>query len=275
MNKKTFFSLIFVVFCLTIGISQSALSVRYLTAANDQYIVRNNSKAFIYINYVLEQFGDDIIPENVIVLAEAIYYDYLAELTSSKDMSSFREFQTRLIEFPYLATERLTAFLTSVTPIFVDLAINEGLIAKNEMTEKAAYAMAQSIVESNNELFRRTQSLSEEQLVYSKELQTTKTELQLQQEEFLEAMISHKDDYSEKSPEETDILIVILLCAIGVLAIAIIAVVIVTVKLSRKQQKLFTETLEVVSELKRNPLEPVGIFFIRKSSYTYYRIFYT
>ena len=164
MNKKTFFSLIFVVFCLTIGISQSALSVRYLTAANDQYIVRNNSKAFIYINYVLEQFGDDIIPENVIVLAEAIYYDYLAELTSSKDMSSFREFQTRLIEFPYLATERLTAFLTSVTPIFVDLAINEGLIAKNEMTEKAAYAMAQSIVESNNELFRRTQSLSEEQL---------------------------------------------------------------------------------------------------------------
>ena len=50
-------------------------------------------------------------------------------------------------------------------------------------------------------------------------------------------------------------LIVILLCISGVLILIVVIIVSVTIRMGKKQQELFTETLRVVSEMQRIPLE--------------------
>ena len=53
---------------------------RFMSAANDEYSVQNYSKAYEYINRVLDLYRDGDLPENASVLAETIYYSYAEEL---------------------------------------------------------------------------------------------------------------------------------------------------------------------------------------------------
>lgn len=258
MNKKVFILVVMVLSVLLPTFSQSALASRYLMAANDQYIVRNNAKAFTYINYVLEQYQNDTLPDNVSLLAEAIYYDYLNEAKNDKNLEAFRDVQNRLIEFPYLATTRMNRLLSSASTMFIALAETEEMNAKNSTTEKAAAATAQAIISANDELYKKFESLTEVQQNFSKQLQDSQQEMQNRQEEMLGSMISEIQNGNEKTVQQTGTIVFILLFAVGLLAVIILIVIIVTMKISRRQQEMFTETLRVVSELQRIPLESAG-----------------
>jgi len=84
-----------------------ALVTRYLTAANDQYSAGNFAKAFSYINVVLGSYKEEMLPQNVEVLSETIYYGYLEQLKSTRDTKTFNTIKEKLIEFPYLSSDRI------------------------------------------------------------------------------------------------------------------------------------------------------------------------
>ena len=52
MNKKYFTLIFFILFCLFSAFGQSSLVNKYLEAANTEYSIRENEKAYNYINIV-------------------------------------------------------------------------------------------------------------------------------------------------------------------------------------------------------------------------------
>ena len=100
-------ALLLLVSCPLLFAVDDELVTRYLTAANNQYSAGNVAKAFAYINNVLSSYADELVPQNVEVLSETIYYGYLEELKKSRDWKAFAEVKGKLIEFPYVSSERI------------------------------------------------------------------------------------------------------------------------------------------------------------------------
>ena len=131
MTKRFSFVLLNLLLILILAVTNAgaepgnSLTARYLNGASNEYAARNNEKAFTYINYVLEQYSDEDIPDNVTLLAEAIYFDFLGDIKNAENMDLFREFQGRLSDFPYLASDRLKRQVRSVTDMFVARAEKE------------------------------------------------------------------------------------------------------------------------------------------------------
>lgn len=268
MNKK-FFITACILFCLSSLIfGQSALVNKYLTAANTEYTVRNNEKAYTYINIVLEQYEEDTVPDNALLLAEAIYFDYLSDVKKTENVEAFQDIQRNLINYEYLASNRLKKQLDSVTNFFLEKSKAEEAALAQKNAEKAAIAAAKASAEvtasaaaeatakatteaisaANDEIIKRFENFSQEQLKQNQELQTS-------QREMLGNMLSEIQDSNQESSKKTTSLIVILLCIAGFLVLIVSVVVVVTIKMGKRQQELFTETLRVVSEMQRIPLE--------------------
>ncbi len=80
------------------------------------------------------------------------------------------------------------------------------------------------------------------------------TLLQEQQKEAMENVLVGIENTAEASKASTKQIMIVLAVLVGLIFIGIIAA-IISISMSRKQQKLFAETLRVVSELQRIPLE--------------------
>ena len=264
MNKKFFITVCILVCFASFIFGQSALVNKYLTAANTEYSVRNNEKAYNYINIVLEQYEEDTVPDNALLLAEAIYFDYLSDVKKSENVEAFQDIQQNLINYEYLASDRLNKQLKSVTNFFLEKAKTEEAALAQKNAEKAAIAAAKASAEvtasaaaeatakatteaisaANEEIIKRFENISQEQLKQNQELQNNQIEI-----------LSEIQDSNLESSKKTTSLIVILLCIVGFLVLIVSVVVVVTIKMGKKQQELFTETLRVVSEMQRIPLE--------------------
>lgn len=263
MNKK-FFITACILFCLSSLIfGQSTLVNKYLTAANTEYSVRNNEKAYTYINIVLDQYEEDTVPDNALLLAEAIYFDYLSDVKKTENVEAFQDIQRNLINYEYLASDRLNKQLNSVTNFFLEKSKAEEAALAQKNAEKAAVAAAKASAEvtasaaaeatakatteaisaANEEIIKRF-DIYQEELKQNQELQNNK----------MESLLEIQDSNLESSKKTTS-LIVILLCIAGFLVLIVSVVVVVTIKMGKRQQELFTETLRVVSEMQRIPLE--------------------
>ncbi len=84
------------------------LVLRYLTAANNSYSEGRLDKAFSYINIVLSSFSDKDVPQNVLAISETIYFSYLESFKQTRDWPAFAKLKEKLVEFPYVASERIT-----------------------------------------------------------------------------------------------------------------------------------------------------------------------
>lgn len=268
MNKKFYNIVGFLLIFVSTVFGQSSLVNKYLTAANTEYSVRNNEKAYSYINIVLEQYSSEDVPDNVLLLAEAIYYDYLADVKKTGNIEAFQDVQQSLISFDYLASDRLNKQYNSVANFFLEKTKAEEAALAQENAEKAAVAAAKASAEvtanataeatakatteaisaANEEIIKRFENISQEQLRQNQELQ-------MSQKEMLGNMLSEIQDNNLESSKKTSNLIVILLCIAGFLVLIVIIIVVVTIRMGKKQQELFTETLRVVSEMQRIPLE--------------------
>lgn len=263
MNKK-FFITACILFCLSSLIfGQSTLVNKYLTAANTEYSVRNNEKAYTYINIVLDQYEEDTVPDNALLLAEAIYFDYLSDVKKTENVEAFQDIQRNLINYEYLANARLKNQLDSVTNFFLEKSKAEEAALAQKNAEKAAVAAAkasaevtasaaaeatakattEAILAANEKIIKRF-DIYQEELKQNQELQNNR----------MENLLEIQDSNLESSKKTTS-LIVILLCIVGFLVLIVSVVVVVTIKMGKRQQELFTETLRVVSEMQRIPLE--------------------
>ena len=268
MNKKFFIGFILIIISFWGIFAQSSLVNKYLTAATTEYSVRNNEKAYSYINIVLEQYTEEDIPDNVLLLAEAIYYDYLTDIKKSENTEAFRDIQQSLISFPYISGDRLNKQLNNVTNFLLEKAKAEEAAIAQANAEKAAVLAAQASAEvtataaaeatakatteaisaANEEIIKRFENISQEQLRQNQELQSN-------QQEILGNMLSEIKDNNKESSKKTTSLIIIMLCIAAFLVLVVSIIVVITIKMGKRQQELFTETLRVVSEMQRIPLE--------------------
>lgn len=197
MNKKFFITVCILVCFASFIFGQSALVNKYLTAANTEYSVRNNEKAYNYINIVLEQYEEDTVPDNALLLAEAIYFDYLSDVKKSENVEAFQDIQQNLINYEYLASDRLNKQLNSVTNFFLEKAKTEEAALAQKNAEKAAIAAAKASAEvtasaaaeatakatteaisaANEEIIKRFENISQEQLKQNQELQNNQIEI--------------------------------------------------------------------------------------------------
>ena len=92
-----------------------------MTSASEQYGLQNYSKAYTYMNYVLEQYDEKTITLQIKLLAELIYYDYLCEIEKKGDLTAFTEYQDSVNDFPYIVSDRIQKMLDSLIPVFIKI----------------------------------------------------------------------------------------------------------------------------------------------------------
>ncbi len=241
---------------------------RYMTSANEQYGLENFSKAYTYINYVLEQYDEKTVTLQVKLLAELIYYDYLGEIEKKNDLSAFRDYQDSVNDFPYIVSDRIQKKLDSLVPVFKKLADDEEAKKKAAAQAQAAQqqqataqrtqqaAATQSTAEvktaiqaSNDELSQKIEKI--EQLIITQD-----TEMQVQQiREELSNSIQNIRQSEADSASKTRILVIVLIAVVLILITIIVSIIVIVLRMSRRQKELFTTTLRIVSEIKKLPLE--------------------
>lgn len=267
MNKKFLISIWLILISLCTIFAQSSLVNKYLTAANTEYSVRNNEKAYKYINIVLEQYTDETVPDNVLLLAEAIYYDYLDDVKKTENVDAFRDIQQSLISYPYLSSDRLNKRTNNVTTFFLEKTKAEEAAIAQANAEKVAILAAQASAEvtataaaeatakattevitaASEQMIKQIKNHSEEQLRQNQELQNINKEMV--------GKLSDLSDNNKETNKKTTSLIIILVCIAAFLVLIVTIIVIVTIKMGKRQQELFTETMRVVSEMQRIPIE--------------------
>ena len=261
MTKRFSFVLLNLLLILILAVTNAgaepgnSLTARYLNGASNEYAARNNEKAFTYINYVLEQYSDEDIPDNVTLLAEAIYFDFLGDIKQAENIDLFREFQGRLSDFPYLASDRLKRQVRSVTDMFVAKAEKE----EAEMRARVAAengggsvevvkSTVSAIQEANDALFKR---IEESQMQHNEAM---KQQME-HNDRLVNTMVEGMRESADQNAKQTHNIVLILSCIAVFFVLIIVVVIILSVKMAHRQQELFTTTMRVVSELQRIPYE--------------------
>ena len=249
--------------------ANNATAERYMTSANEQYSLENFSKAYTYINYVLEQYDEKTVTLNVKLLAELIYYDYLGEIEKKSDLAAFREYQDSVNDFPYIVSDRIQKKLDSLVPVFQKVAADEEARKKAAQQQQAAQQQATSapktqtttvqssaetiaaIQASNDALSKKIQDSSNQQLIITQETQALVQQIR---EEFTRSTQEIRKE-TENNQSRTRLLVIILIGIVVVMITIIVSVIVIVLRMSRRQKELFTTTLRIVSEIKKLPLE--------------------
>ena len=150
-----FFFFIFVSIFSLYAAPNTATAERYMTSANEQYSLENYSKAYTYINYVLEQYDEDTVTLNVKMLGELIYFDYLCDIERKGDLTAFREYQDSINDFPYIVSDRIQKKLDSLVPVFIKKANEEeqkkkAQVAQTVQQQQTATQLTQQAAASQN-----------------------------------------------------------------------------------------------------------------------------
>lgn len=271
MKKRFLAAMLLSLILIPLFAANDSTADRYMKSANEQYGLGNFAKAYTYINYVLEQYNEKTVTLNVKLLAELIYYDYLGDIETKKDLTAFRSFQDSVNDFPYIVSDRIQKKLDSLVPTFEKLAEQEAKAkaaaassssktttstqSSTQTSQSSSKANADTVAEIHSamdELYKKLEALSEtEKMVFSQDMKT-------QQQKIVEQLNNSTEEIrttTDKSADGTRLLITILIIVIIALISIVVSVIVMMVRLSHRQKELFTTTLRLVSEVKKLPLE--------------------
>ena len=116
MNKSV--KVVFVIFFIFAGFcvsAQSALSQRYLSSANEKLAQGDYQRAFEYINYVMDTYEPDSIPQEVQVSAENIYYSYLDSVKDEGNSYTFVRIVEKVQKYPVVNSDRVLALIKAIS----------------------------------------------------------------------------------------------------------------------------------------------------------------
>ena len=262
MTKKIGVILFLSLLVIFLGFSQSALVERYLTAANNSYSQKDYAKAFDYINYVYGQYTSENVPQNVEILAETIYYDYLQEIRDKKDTDAFAKVKEKLLEYPTLSSERVNRMVRTLNTIETqDQQWGPAVTNTNFMSKEAAeYQVQLAKTQAQLEAVEKALAEAKQNNLREQEQNLLKEQeyLQRQKEIYSDAIVK-----SNKTMKSNTILIgVIALCLVGIIIGGVAVIISVTKKSEEavhRQQEQFEATLQMVAQLTRNQKEAVHI----------------
>ena len=262
MTKKIGIILSLSLLVIFLGFSQSALVERYLTAANNSYSQKDYAKAFDYINYVYGQYTSENVPQNVEILAETIYYDYLQEIREKKDTEAFAKVKEKLLEYPTLSSERVNRLVRTLNTMETQDQQWGPSVTNTNFTSKEAAEYQAKLARAQAQLEAVEKALAEAKQNNQKE----KAEALQKEQELLEKERSIYSDAIIKSNQtmksNTIMIAVIALCLIGIIVGGIVVIISVTKKSEaavQRQQEQFEATLQMVAQLTRNQKEAVHI----------------
>lgn len=262
MTKKIGIILSLSLLVIFLGFSQSALVERYLTAANNSYSQKDYAKAFDYINYVYGQYTSENVPQNVEILAETIYYDYLQEIKEKKDTEAFAKVKEKLLEYPTLSSERVNRLVRTLNTMETQDQQWGPSVTNTNFTSKEAAEYQAKLARAQAQLEAVEKALAEAKQNNQKE----KAEALQKEQELLEKERSIYSDAIIKSNQtmksNTIMIAVIALCLIGIIVGGIVVIISVTKKSEaavQRQQEQFEATLQMVAQLTRNQKEAVHI----------------
>ena len=263
MTKKIGVILFLSLLVLFLGFSQSALVERYLTAANNSYSQKDYAKAFDYINYVFGQYTSENVPQNVEILAETIYYDYLQEIRDKKDTDAFAKVKEKLLEYPTLSSERVNRLVRTLNTMETqDQQWGPSVSVSSNFTSKEAAEYQAKLARAQAQLEAVEKALAEAKQNNQKD----RAEALLKEQELLEKERNIYSDAIVKSNQtmksNTIMIAIIALCLVGIIIGGVVVIISVTKKSEdsvRRQQEQFEATLQMVAQLTRNQKEAVHI----------------
>ena len=213
---------------------------RFMSAANDEYSVQNYSKAYEYINRVLDLYRDGDLPENASVLAETIYYSYAEELRKNNRQDELAVMKVWINDFPVVNSSRIKAMIALFENDIKQSAEKANVVSTDNLWQKELEA--ERLERQNEREFSQNM------------LNTFTSQLESQTESFQEAIQS-----SSKQNESISKVILIIVLGIGSVLILLFIIVIINVALNsrnaKKQQEQFAATLQVVASMNRIPSE--------------------
>ena len=262
MTKKIGVILSLSLLVIFLGFSQSALVERYLTAANNSYSQKDYAKAFDYINYVYGTYTSENVPQNVEILAETIYYDYLQEIREKKDTDAFAKVKEKLLEYPTLSSERVNRLVRTLNTMETQDQQWGPSVTNSNFTSKEAAEYQVKLAKVQAQLEAKEKELAEAKQNNQKE----RAEALLKEQELLEKERNIYSDAIVKSNQtmksNTIMIAIIALCLVGIIIGGVVVIVSVTKKSEesvRRQQEQFEATLQMVAQLTRNQKEAVHI----------------
>ncbi|HOF12058.1 MAG TPA: HD domain-containing phosphohydrolase [Treponemataceae bacterium] len=257
MIKKSAFIVIF--FCSFFFLNaQSSLVERYLAAANTSYSEKDYAKAFSYINYVYGQYDADKTPRNVEVLAELIYYDYLNHMRVTNNFSEFQVVKDRLAEFPAISSDRVTRLVRTLntlesqntnleTTVSTVLDLRDAVEYKIQLerTKAELHALEKALEDAR-------ESAEKEKLYRDKEFLET-------QKELYEKALNLSNERDGVNKTFVLLIIIAVVVLFFVLFVVMMIIVRISTKNAKKQQEQFEATLQMVSQIARNPSERLSL----------------
>ncbi len=257
MNKIRFYVSCLLMSAVALTASVHAVDMdlvnRYLNAANDQYSAGNYVKAFTYINTVLSSYKEEALPQNVEVLSETIYYGYLEQIKNSRDTAAFNRVKEKLIEFPYISSERINRIIKIINTYEAqDVAWG---------SDPTRPVVSQAAEGNNNPILRNTLELQLALEALKRETQEAEAERNDEHQENL--LRTQREAYERALTEAREIsgegskFVIFGLLLLGAVVFIVFVVVLINLVMNMRsvktQNEKFMETLKAVAEMSRAP----------------------
>ncbi len=279
MIKKCVCAIVLLLCLCSLAIAQNTLVGRYLEAANTSYSQKDYAKAFEYINYVFAQYTPETMPQNVEILAEVIYYDYLVQIRDKQDSSSFLKVKNKLSEFPVLSSERITRLIrtinaqetqntlwgpspTAVATTTTDASGTQTMVATPGYVTQDSVKYQVQLAKTEAELKALGKALEEAKAQNEQEKEERllrEQELLQAQKELYQTALSENSERDESTRQFFIIAASVILGFVLIIFIIVLIVIRVTAKNSKKQQEQFEATLQLVAQMSRNPQERLSL----------------
>ena len=250
MNKSV--KVVFVIFFIFAGFcvsAQSALSQRYLNSANEKLAQGDYQRAFEYINYVMDTYEPDSIPQEVQVSAENIYYSYLDSVKDEGNSYTFVRIVEKVQKYPVVNSDRVLALIKAISQ---GETLTPAVSASQEKAEP-------EVVEkglSKEDLSEIIKMLEKSNAQRDEKILEQFSQQGKMNQEFLQEAISKSSESQLANSESTQTTIIIVGVVVGVLFLsAIIAFIIIglhSAKTAKENQKQFTQTLMALVKASEN-----------------------
>lgn len=243
---------------VTLYAADEELVRRYLTAANEQLANRNYARAFSYVNTVLSAYTDESVPQNVEIMAENIYFEYLGQIRDSKDSRAFNVVKESLIVYPFLSSERISRLIRVInTQEAQDIAWGS---SSGRTTEQTSIPGNNPVLYNTLELQLALEAVKQQAVesVMQREEGFQNELLDTQRQAYEQALMQARESASANNR----LLLLSLLVLAGICFVIFIAVIInmiISIRNEKHQNQQFADTLRVVSELVRAPHETVRL----------------
>src|SRR5574344_1200017 len=210
---------------------------RLLNSANESYTAGKYEKAYDYINQALSPYQDSrTIPENIRMMAEAVYYARLTQISSSDDYTAYKQISTGIRQYPQVVSDRISRKINKINS------------AHEQMLEKKR---ADALKQNRD----RDWALYDKQL---EEHRKNVEEMTLSIKRGFATVGTSYAEQQEKARANTAIIRIVLIIFAIILAcgaVAVLAMLVAAQQRRHKQEEQFSLTLRVVAALKRDNQE--------------------